>query len=52
MVDLCGAFRRVHGDVVQAAANGQTAHQEFANMTLGPWRFEQADQQDQWDKPA
>lgn len=31
---------------------GEQAHQEFANMTLGPGRFEQGDQQGCWDKPG
>ncbi|MDT4816726.1 hypothetical protein FQZ97_497830 [compost metagenome] len=59
MVDLCGAVRRVQGDVVQATVGllvqlpmGKQPHQEFANMTLGPGRFEQADQEHQRDKPA
>jgi len=59
MVDLGGAVGCVQGDVVQAAVGllvqlpmGEQAHQEFADLTLGPRRLEQADQQHQRDKPA
>lgn len=59
VVDLRGAVGRVQGDVVQAAVGllvqlpmGKQPHQEFANMTLGPRRLEQADQQHQRDNPT
>ena len=47
VVDLRGAVRRAQGDVVQAAVGlliqlpmGKQPHQEFADMALGPRRFE------------
>ena len=50
VVDLRGAVRRVQGDVVQAAVGlliqlpmGKQPYQEFADLTLGPGRFEQTD---------
>lgn len=59
VVDLCGAVRRVQGDVVQAAVGaliqlpmGEEAHQQFADMALGPRRFEQANQQGRGDEPG
>ena len=59
VVDLGGAVGRVQGDVVQTAVAllvqlpvGEQAHQQFADLTLGPRRLEQADQQHQRDKPA
>lgn len=59
VVDLRGAVWRIQGDIVQAAIGllvqlpmGKQSHQEFANMAFGPRRFEQADQQHHWDKPA
>ncbi|MCY1367710.1 hypothetical protein D9M69_546560 [compost metagenome] len=59
VVDLRGTVWRVQGDVVQAAVDqlvqlpmSEQAHQEFANMALGPRRLEQADQQHQGDEPA
>ena len=58
MVDLRGAVRGVQGDVVQAAVGllvqmllGEQAYQQFADLPLGPGRFEQADQQGYWDQP-
>lgn len=59
VIDLRGAVRRVQGDVVQTAVGaliqlpvGEEAHQQFADMAFGPWRFEQADQQGRRDEPG
>ena len=59
MVDLGGAVGGAQGDVVQAAVGllihlpmGEQAHQQLADLTLGPGRLEQAEQQHQRDKPA
>ncbi|MNF75281.1 hypothetical protein D3C84_573400 [compost metagenome] len=59
MVDLGGAVGGAQGDVVQAAVGllvqlpmGKQAHQQFADLALGPGRLEQAEQQHQRDKPA
>ena len=58
VVDLRGAVWGVQRDVVQAAVGlliqlpmGKQPHQEFADMTLGPRRLEQADQQHDRDQP-
>ena len=59
VVDLRGAVWRVQSDIVQAAVGlliqspmGKQPHQEFADMTLGPRRLEQADQQRSRDEPG
>lgn len=59
VIDLRGAVRRIQCDVMQAAVGllfqlpmGKQPHQEFANLALGPGRFEQADQQGRGDKPG
>ena len=59
VVDLGGAVRGGQGDVVQAAVGllvqlpmGEQPYQEFADLTLGPRRLEQADQQHGGDQPG